>query len=213
MKDNCIMTDFDPAVQAQPATQVTQATPATQTITRDDDRLIWLDMEMTGLNPLQDRIIELAIVITDKNLNTIAEGPVWVVHQTDEVLAGMDAWNQKTHGNSGLIEKVRASSLTEAQVEHAALEFITPYIGMGKSPMCGNSIGQDRRFMVQYMPSLEQHFHYRNLDVSTLKELARRWYPRIYDGFKKQTRHTALADVYESIDELKYYRGTMLVGQ
>ena len=210
MKDNCIMTDFDPAVQAQPATQTT---PATQTITRDDDRLIWLDMEMTGLNPLQDRIIELAIVITDKNLNTIAEGPVWVVHQTDEVLAGMDAWNQKTHGNSGLIEKVRASSLTEAQVEQAALEFITQYIGMGKSPMCGNSIGQDRRFMVQYMPNLEQHFHYRNLDVSTLKELARRWYPRIYDGFKKQTRHTALADVYESIDELKYYRGTMLVGQ
>jgi oligoribonuclease len=201
MKDNCIMTDFNPAVQAQ------------ANISRDDDRLIWLDMEMTGLNPLQDRIIELAIVITDKHLNTVAEAPVWVVHQSDEVLAGMDAWNQKTHGNSGLIDKVRQSTLTEAQVEQEALAFISQYLSMGKSPMCGNSIGQDRRFMAQYMPTLEKHFHYRNLDVSTLKELARRWYPRIYDGFKKQTRHTALADVYESIDELKYYRETILVGR
>ncbi len=195
------MTDSQPQVQANIG------------IPRDDDRLIWLDMEMTGLNPLQDRIIELAIVITDKNLNTVAEGPVWVVHQSDEVLAGMDAWNQKTHGNSGLIAKVRASTLSEAQVEQEALEFIRRYIGMGKSPMCGNSIGQDRRFMVRYMPTLEQHFHYRNIDVSTLKELARRWYPRIYDAFKKETRHTALADVYESIDELKYYRSTMLIAQ
>ena len=179
---------------------------------RDDNRLIWLDMEMTGLNPLTDRILELAIVITDADLNTIAEAPVWVIHQTDEVLAGMDAWNQKTHGDSGLINKVKASTLTEAQVEAAALAFLKPYIGSGKSPMCGNSIGQDRRFMANYMVDLEKHFHYRNIDVSTLKELARRWHPKVYDGFKKQTRHTALADVYESIDELKYYREKLIVG-
>ena len=183
----------------------------TVSVARDDDRLVWLDMEMTGLNPLTDRIIELAIVITDKNLNTVAEAPVWVIHQTDEMLNGMDAWNQRTHGNSGLIDKVRASSLTEAEVEQAALAFIKQYIGPSKSPMCGNSIGQDRRFMANYMPTLETYFHYRNLDVSTLKELARRWYPRIYDGYKKETRHTALADVYESIDELKYYRENMLI--
>ena len=193
-----------------PTVQGTQA-KNTVSVTRDDDRLVWLDMEMTGLNPLTDRIIELAIVITDKNLNTVAEAPVWVIHQTDEVLNGMDAWNQRTHGNSGLIDKVRASSLTEAEVEQAALAFIKQYIGPSKSPMCGNSIGQDRRFMANYMPTLETYFHYRNLDVSTLKELARRWYPRIYDGYKKETRHTALADVYESIDELKYYRETMLI--
>lgn len=193
-----------------PTVQGTQA-KNTVSVARDDDRLVWLDMEMTGLNPLTDRIIELAIVITDKNLNTVAEAPVWVIHQTDEVLNGMDAWNQRTHGNSGLIDKVRASSLTEAEVEQAALAFIKQYIGPSKSPMCGNSIGQDRRFMANYMPTLEAYFHYRNLDVSTLKELARRWYPRIYDGYKKETRHTALADVYESIDELKYYRETMLI--
>ena len=207
MKDNCIMTENNTTAQATEA-KTFQTDP---TIARDDDRLVWLDMEMTGLNPLSDHIIELAIVITDKNLNTIAEAPVWVVHQSDEVLNGMDAWNQKTHGNSGLIEKVRASTLTEAQVEQAALDFIKRYIGPSKSPMCGNSIGQDRRFMANYMPTLEKYFHYRNLDVSTLKELARRWYPRVYDGYKKQTRHTALADVYESIDELKYYRETILV--
>ena len=203
MKDNCIMTENNTTAQATNTTEMP--------IERDDDRLVWLDMEMTGLNPLSDRIIELAIVITDKNLNTIAEAPVWVVHQSDEVLNGMDAWNQKTHGNSGLIDKVRASTLTEAQVEQAALDFLKRYIGPSKSPMCGNSIGQDRRFMANYMPTLEKYFHYRNLDVSTLKELARRWYPRVYDGYKKQTRHTALADVYESIDELKYYRETILV--
>ena len=198
------MTENMPTVQD---TQVKN----TVSVARDDDRLVWLDMEMTGLNPLTDRIIELAIVITDKNLNTVAEAPVWVIHQTDEVLNGMDAWNQRTHGNSGLIDKVRTSSLTEAEVEQAALAFIKQYIGPSKSPMSGNSIGQDRRFMANYMPTLEAYFHYRNLDVSTLKELARRWYPRIYDGYKKETRHTALADVYESIDELKYYRETMLI--
>ncbi|MGL4766582.1 MAG: oligoribonuclease [Formosimonas sp.] len=178
---------------------------------RDDNRLIWLDMEMTGLNPLADRILELAIVITDADLNTVAEAPVWVVHQSDDVLNGMDAWNQKTHGESGLIAKVKASSLSEEQVQAEALEFIKRYIGPQKSPMCGNSIGQDRRFMANYMSELERHFHYRNIDVSTLKELARRWHPAIYDGFKKQTRHTALADVYESIDELKYYRERLIV--
>ncbi len=198
MKDDCIMTESTTMTQAQNAP-------------RDDDRLVWLDMEMTGLNPLQDRIIELAIVITDKHLNTIAEAPVWVVHQPDEVLNGMDAWNQKTHGNSGLIDKVRAATMSEAQVEQEALDFIKRYIGASKSPMCGNSIGQDRRFMDNYMPTLEKYFHNRNIDVSTLKELARRWYPRVYDGYKKQTRHTALADVYESIDELKYYRDTILI--
>ena len=203
MKDNCIMTENNTTAQATNTTEMP--------IERDDDRLVWLDMEMTGLNPLSDRIIELAIIITDKNLNTIAEAPVWVVHQSDEVLNGMDAWNQKTHGNSGLIDKVRASTLTEAQVEQAALDFLKRYIGPSKSPMCGNSIGQDRRFMANYMPTLEKYFHYRNLDVSTLKELARRWYSRVYNGYKKQTRHTALADVYESIDELKYYRETILV--
>ena len=203
MKDNCIMTENNTTAQATNTTEMP--------IERDDDRLVWLDMEMTGLNPLSDRIIELAIVITDKNLNTIAEAPVWVVHQSDEVLNGMDAWNQKTYGNSGLIDKVRASTLTEAQVEQAALDFLKRYIGPSKSPMCGNSIGQDRRFMANYMPTLEKYFHYRNLDVSTLKELARRWYSRVYNGYKKQTRHTALADVYESIDELKYYRETILV--
>ena len=203
MKDNCIMTENNTTAQATNTTEMP--------IERDDDRLVWLDMEMTGLNPLSDRIIELAIVITDKNLNTIAEAPVWVVHQSDEVLNGMDAWNQKTHGNSGLIDKVRASTLTEAQVEQAALDFLKRYIGPSKSPMCGNSIGQDRRFMANYMPTLEKYFHYRNLDVSTLKELARRWYSRVYNGYKKQTRHTALADVYESIDELKYYRETILI--
>ena len=179
--------------------------------TRDDNRLVWLDMEMTGLNPLTDRIIELAIVVTDADLNTVAEGPVWVVHQSDEVLAGMDAWNQKTHGGSGLIEKVKASTLSETEVEQQALAFLQTYIGAGKSPMCGNSIGQDRRFMANYMPLLEKHFHYRNVDVSTLKELARRWHPKVYEGFKKETRHTALADVYESIDELKYYREFLIV--
>ena len=210
MKDKCIMTELFRSAQASNDNNHTPSSD-TEKIARDDDRLVWLDMEMTGLNPLQDRIIELAIVITDKNLNTVAQAPVWVVHQSDEVLNGMDAWNQKTHGNSGLIEKVRDSQLNEAQVEQEALAFIQKYIGPRKTPMCGNSIGQDRRFMANYMPALEAHFHYRNLDVSTLKELARRWYPRIYDGFKKETRHTALADVYESIDELKYYREKMLI--
>ena len=180
-------------------------------VPRDDNRLIWLDMEMTGLNPLIDKVLELAIVITDAHLNTIAEAPVLVVHQSDEVLAGMDAWNTSTHGRSGLTEKVRASTLNEQDVAAQMLAFLKPYIGPNKSPMCGNSICQDRRFMAQHMPELEKYFQYRNLDVSTIKELARRWQPKVYDGFKKATKHTALADVYESIDELKHYREFLFV--
>lgn len=181
------------------------------TLERDDNRLIWLDMEMTGLNPLTDKVLELAIVVTDPHLNTIAEAPVLVIHQSDEVLNGMDAWNTSTHGNSGLTAAVKASTLSEADAVAQMLEFLKQYIGKGKSPMCGNSICQDRRFMAQHMPELEQYFHYRNLDVSTLKELARRWHPSVYSSFKKSAKHTALADVYESIGELKYYREFLIV--
>lgn len=176
------------------------------------NNLVWLDMEMTGLNPDGDRIIEMAMVVTNSALELVAESPSWVVHQSDEVLAGMDEWNQKTHGRSGLIDKVRASTTSEAEVEAAALEFLRKYSGKGHSPMCGNTISQDRRFMARYMPELEAFFHYRNLDVSTLKELCKRWQPNIYKGFKKKGRHTALADIYESIDELKYYREHFLKG-
>jgi oligoribonuclease len=175
-------------------------------MTGNANNLVWLDMEMTGLNPDGDRIIEMAMVVTNSALELVAESPAWVVHQSDEALAAMDEWNQKTHGRSGLIDKVRASPLDEAAVELAALEFLKKYSTAGHSPMCGNSIGQDRRFMARYMPTLEAFFHYRNLDVSTLKELCKRWQPEIYKGFKKKGRHTALADIYESIDELKYYR-------
>jgi oligoribonuclease len=163
-------------------------------------------MEMSGLQPDSDVILELAIVVTDGNLNTVAESPVLVVHQSDEVLNNMDAWNKGTHGKSGLIDKVKASTLTEAEAEAQMIEFLKQYVPMGKSPMCGNSICQDRRFLARYMPKLEAYFHYRNLDVSVLKELARRWRPRLYDGFKKAGSHTAMADILESIEELKYYR-------
>jgi oligoribonuclease len=176
------------------------------------NNLVWLDMEMTGLNPEGDRIIEMAIVVTNSELELVAESPSWVVHQSDAVLAAMDEWNQKTHGRSGLIDKVRAADVGEAEVEAAALDFLHKYSGKGHSPMCGNTIGQDRRFMARYMPELEAFFHYRNLDVSTLKELCKRWQPEIYKGFKKKGRHTALADIYESIDELKYYREHFLKG-
>ncbi len=175
------------------------------------NNLVWLDMEMTGLNPDGDRIIEMAFVVTDSNLEMLAESTAWVVHQSDETLAAMDDWNQKTHGRSGLIEKVRASTMDEAMVEAEALAFVQKYSSQGNSPMCGNSIGQDRRFMARYMPALETFFHYRNLDVSTLKELCKRWQPEIYKGFKKKSPHTALADIYESIDELKYYREHFLI--
>lgn len=176
----------------------------------NENRLIWLDMEMTGLDPEKERIIEVAVVVTEPDLTVVAEGPVLVVHQSDELLGAMDKWNTSTHGKSGLIEKVKASGLNEGAAEDILLEFLARHVPAGKSPMCGNTIGQDRRFMVKYMPRLEEFFHYRNLDVSTLKELARRWKPEVYKGFDKKSRHEALADIYESIDELKYYRENFL---
>ena len=168
--------------------------------------LLWLDMEMTGLSPDTDRIIEVAIVVTDADLNTVAEGPVLVVHQLDEVMDAMDSWNKGTHGKSGLIDRVKASRLDEAEAEMQMLAFVKQHVPARTSPMCGNSICQDRRFMARYMPQLEAFFHYRNLDVSTLKELSKRWRPGLSEGFKKSNKHEALADIYESIDELKYYR-------
>jgi len=177
---------------------------------QDASRLIWIDMEMTGLKPDTDRIIEVALVVTDGNLDTVAEAPVWVVRQSDVVLAGMDAWNQGTHGRSGLIDRVRASLADEAAVEGEALAFLKEHVPAKASPMCGNSICQDRRFLARWMPTLEDYFHYRNLDVSTLKELVRRWKPDLMKGVPKEGKHEALADVYESIAELKYYREQFL---
>jgi oligoribonuclease len=183
------------------------------TVSSKDMRLIWVDMEMTGLDPAKERIIELAAVVTEADLTIVAEGPVLVVHQSDEVLAAMDKWNQSTHGKSGLIDKVRASTLTEAQAETVMLEFLSKHVPAGKSPLCGNTVSQDRRFMFNDMPNLEQFFHYRTIDVSTLKELARRWRPELLKGFEKHSKHEALADIYESIDELKYYREHFLKPQ
>lgn len=173
---------------------------------QNQNYLVWIDMEMTGLSPDTDRIIEVAIVVTDNNLETIAEAPVLVVHQPDVILDGMDNWNKSTHGKSGLIEKVKASTLDEAAVEAAMLSFLKEYVPARTSPMCGNSICQDRRFMARWMPAFEDYFHYRNLDVSTLKELARRWKPDMAKGVKKHGKHEAMADIYESIEELKHYR-------
>lgn len=173
---------------------------------QDPTRLIWIDMEMSGLDPEKDRVLEVAIVVTDSQLNPVAEAPVLVVHQSDEVLAGMDAWNTSTHAKSGLTARVRASTLTDAEVERQMLAFLEPLLPPGISPMCGNSVHQDRRFMARYLPQLEAFFLYRNLDVSTLKELARRWKPGIMAGLVKHGKHEALADIHESIDELKYYR-------
>ena len=172
----------------------------------DELNLIWVDLEMTGLDPETDRIIEVAMVVTDPDLNVLGEAPVFAIHQSDEILNGMDAWNKGTHGRSGLIDRVRASNVTEAMAEDALIEFLRHYVPKGKSPMCGNTICQDRRFMAKTMPKLESYFHYRNLDVSTLKEIARRWKPELVDGFKKMQKHTALADILESIEELRYYR-------
>ena len=179
---------------------------AAATLEKNDQNLVWLDCEMTGLDPEVDRIIEIAVVVTGPGLAPRIEGPVFAVHQSDEQLDRMDAWNKGTHGRSGLIDRVKASTVTEAQAEEALLEFLARYVPKGGSPMCGNTIGQDRRFLVKYMPKLEAFFHYRNLDVSTLKELARRWRPEVYNSFRKQQAHTALADVQESIDELVHYR-------
>jgi len=177
---------------------------------QDPNALVWLDMEMTGLDPDRDRIIELAMVITNSQLEVIAESVVWTVHQSDSVLAAMDDWNKKTHGKTGLIDKVKASALAEAEVEAQALDFLKRHVPTGKSPLCGNSICQDRRFMARYMPKFEAYFHYRNLDVSTLKELCKRWAPAIYKGVKKRGKHEALADIHESIEELKHYRANFL---
>ena len=169
-------------------------------------RLVWLDMEMTGLNPEVERIIEVAVVVTEPDLTIVAEGPVLVIHQSDDILNAMDKWNKGTHGKSGLIEKVKASTLTEAQAEDELISFLKQHVPAGKSPLCGNTVSQDRRFMYKYMPKFEQFFHYRTIDVSTLKELARRWRPELLKDFEKRSKHEALADIHESIDELKYYR-------
>lgn len=179
-------------------------------LTANDDNLIWIDLEMTGLSPERDRIIEIAVVMTDAQVTTRVEGPVIAVHQADEVLDAMDTWNKSTHGKSGLIDRVKASSVDEATAELQVLAFLKQHVGERKSPMCGNTICQDRRFLANHMPALEAFFHYRNLDVSTLKELARRWKPAALEGLKKAQSHTALADVHESIDELLHYRRTLL---
>ncbi|MDD2880912.1 MAG: oligoribonuclease [Rhodoferax sp.] len=183
---------------------------ASAPLAKSDQNLVWLDCEMTGLNPEHDRIIEIAVIVTDANLTQRIEGPVLVIHQSDDMLNGMDAWNKGTHGKSGLIDKVKASTLTEEAAQAQILAFLAHYVPQSGSPMCGNSIGQDRRFLAKYMPKLEAFFHYRNLDVSTLKELAKRWAPLVYKGFKKKQRHTALADVHESVDELEHYRTHLL---
>jgi oligoribonuclease len=175
-------------------------------MTQDVQHLIWIDLEMTGLNPDTDLIIEIATIITDKNLNILAQGPVLAIHQSDAALAAMDDWNQQHHGQSGLIERVQASTIDDAEAERLTLEFLQQWVPENTSPICGNSIGQDRRFLVRYMPKLEAYFHYRNLDVSTLKELAARWAPEIKDGFNKVSKHQALDDIVESIEELRYYR-------
>jgi oligoribonuclease len=180
------------------------------TLSPNDDNLVWIDLEMTGLYPNTDRIIEIAVVVTDAQLMQRVEGPVFAVHQSDAALDAMDAWNKGTHGKSGLIDRVKASTVDDASAEAQVIEFLKRFVGKGKSPMCGNSICQDRRFLANYMPQLEAFFHYRNLDVSTLKELARRWKPDILAGFKKAQAHTALADIHESIDELAYYREHLL---
>jgi len=178
----------------------------TDTLAKSDQNLVWLDCEMTGLDPETDRILEIAVIVTGPKLEKRTEGPVLVIHQSDAMLDSMDAWNKGTHGRSGLIDKVKASTVTEQQATDAIIAFLSQYVPKNGSPMCGNSIGQDRRFLAKYMPHLEAFFHYRNLDVSTLKELSKRWAPEVQKSFKKQQRHTALADVHESIDELEHYR-------
>jgi oligoribonuclease len=189
---------------------MTDSTSTSILLTSSDQNLVWIDLEMTGLYPDTDRIIEIAVVVTDPNLNHRTEGPVFAVHQSDAALDAMDAWNKGTHGKSGLIDRVKASTVDEASAEAQVIEFLKRYVPKSSSPMCGSSICQDRRFLANYMPKLEAFFHYRNLDVSTLKELAKRWKPEILAGFKKAQAHTALADIHESIDELSYYREHLL---
>ncbi len=179
---------------------------AAAVLNKSDQNLVWIDCEMSGLDPDKERLLEIAVVVTGPQLTPRVEGPVLVIHQSDAVLDAMDNWNKGAHGRSGLIDKVKASTLTEADAEAQLLAFIQCYVPRSASPMCGNTIGQDRRFLVRYMPKLEAYFHYRNLDVSTLKELAKRWRPEVYAAFKKHQKHTALADVHESIDELEHYR-------
>ena len=179
-------------------------------LTCSDQNLVWIDLEMTGLSPFTDRIIEIAVVVTDAHLTQRVDGPVFAIHQSDAVLGGMDKWNTGTHGKSGLTDRVRASTVDEAGAQAQLIEWLKAYVPKGKSPMCGNSICQDRRFLAKDMPLLEDFFHYRNLDVSTLKELAKRWKPAALEGFKKAQAHTALADIHESIDELIHYRQHLL---
>lgn len=179
---------------------------ALPTLAKSDQNLVWMDCEMTGLDPEKERLLEIAVIVTGPHLTPRIEGPVLVIHQSQEQLDKMDAWNKGTHGKSGLIDKVKASTTTEAQAEEQVLAFLKQFVPKNVSPLCGNTISQDRRFLVRYMPRLEAFLHYRNLDVSTLKELSRRWKPEVYAAFKKQQRHTALADVHESIDELAHYR-------
>lgn len=199
------------ASEAASACIPTPAEPGTSiTLAKSDLNLVWLDCEMTGLQPDTDRIIEIAVVVTSPDLVIRIEGPVFAIHQADALLDGMDAWNKGTHGRSGLIDRVKASTISEADAEAALIKFLSQYVPKAKAPLCGNSIGQDRRFMERYMPKLNNFFHYRNVDVSTLKELARRWKPDAYASFKKAQRHTALADVHESIDELAHYRARLL---
>ena len=187
--------------------ETTPETSKTQVLlAKNDQNLIWLDCEMTGLDPDTERLIEIAVVVTGPNLEPRVEGPVLVIHQSDELLNKMDKWNKGTHGKSGLIDKVKASTISEADAEAEILAFLKKYVSKGESPLCGNTISQDRRFLVKYMPKLDSFFHYRNIDVSTFKELAKRWKPDVYKAFKKQQKHTALADVHESIDELVHYR-------
>ena len=177
---------------------------------QDPSALIWIDMEMSGLNPETDRVLEVAIVVTDSQLNTVAESPALVVHQPDAVLDAMDNWNKSTHKKSGLIDRVKASTLSEADVENRMVEFLAKYVPSGASPICGNSVHQDRRFLVKYMPKLDAYFHYRLIDVSTLKELARRWKPDVIGGMVKHGKNEALADIHESIEELRYYRAQIM---
>ena len=182
------------------------------TLAKSDLNLVWLDCEMSGLDPERERLLEIAVIVTNPDLSVRIEGPVFVIHQSDEVLNKMDAWNKGTHGRSGLIDKVKASTVTEEQAQEKIIAFLKPYVSKGVSPMCGNTIGQDRRFLNKYMPALDQHLHYRNIDVSSIKELTRRWFPRVYFQLpKKEGGHRALADILESIQELRYYRETVMV--